>query len=66
MAAKKPAAKATKNPRRTHLLEMPEAMLARVEAYTDETAKADPYRPRNRNAALLALIDAGLEAKGVK
>lgn len=67
--ATKKATRPTRKPppaRRTHLLELPEEMLARVEAYTDELAKADPYRPRNRNAALLSLIDAGLEVKAPK
>jgi hypothetical protein len=61
MAAKKQA-KALSG-RRTVILELPEELLGRVERYTDEMVKADPsYRRRSRNAALIVLIDAGLEA----
>lgn len=67
MAAAKTAKKRARAPsgRKSFLLEIPIELLDRVEGYTDKMVEADPYRQRSRNAALLVLIDAGLEAKGV-
>jgi hypothetical protein len=48
--------------RRAHLLELPVELYARVDAYADQRMENEPYRGRSRNAALILIIEAGLDA----